>query len=46
MRTKEEVIQRLGFITESLNREGTENSMLMKIAAIRELEWMLEIREK
>jgi hypothetical protein len=33
-------------ITESLNREGTENSMLMKIAAIRELEWVLELRDK
>ena len=46
LRTREEVIKRLGLITESLQRQGTENALLMKIAAIHELEWVLEIREK
>jgi hypothetical protein len=45
MRTKEEVIQRLGTITESLKVED-EKTALAKIAAIRELEWVLGIREK
>jgi len=46
MRTPEEVIKRLNTITQSLNREGTENNTLMKVSAIRELEWVLGLREK
>jgi hypothetical protein len=45
MRTKEEIIQRLGLVTDSLKVEE-EKTALAKIAVIRELEWILCLREK